>query len=407
VAAPSLATGTTLNAAGRPGALILGGTHASLAIARSLGRRGIPVWFLCVDHPLVRFSRYVQRSFTWTGADQPGALDMLMTIGRLHGLFGWLLFASADAEMRLIAENYQALSSIFAMTTPDLDIAQWSLDKRLTYRKAVEIGLDHPWTFILHDLAALASLDCPFPVIIKPATRTGIDALGAKAWRAEDHNQLRTLAAEAFKRAGAGALLVQECIPGNGDVQFSYAGLWERGAPVAGFVARRRRQFPADFGQTSTFVERVDRPAIEEAAGRFLQAIGYSGLVEVEFKHDTRDRKDKLLDVNARAWTWIGLGARIGIDLPYLAWQRATGQSVQVSPSGADAAWIYGVRDALAVAQELSGQTLGLSGYLSSLRQPLAPAVMALDDPVPAMVEIPLILSRAIVRRWRKAFGRA
>ena len=35
-----------------PGALILGGAHGSLAVARSLGRRGIPVWFATHDHPI-------------------------------------------------------------------------------------------------------------------------------------------------------------------------------------------------------------------------------------------------------------------------------------------------------------------------------------------------------------------
>ena len=45
-----------------PGALVVGGAHVSIAVARSLGRRGIPVWLLA-SHPLPRFSRYVQRSF--------------------------------------------------------------------------------------------------------------------------------------------------------------------------------------------------------------------------------------------------------------------------------------------------------------------------------------------------------
>src|SRR6516165_10718359 len=36
----------------RCGAVILGGAHGSLSIARSLGRRGIPVWFIA-DEPLI------------------------------------------------------------------------------------------------------------------------------------------------------------------------------------------------------------------------------------------------------------------------------------------------------------------------------------------------------------------
>ena len=36
-----------------PGALVVGGAHVSIAVARSLGRRGIPVWLLA-SHPLPR-----------------------------------------------------------------------------------------------------------------------------------------------------------------------------------------------------------------------------------------------------------------------------------------------------------------------------------------------------------------
>jgi len=49
------------------GALVLGGSHGALEIARSLGRRGIPVWLVTSDNPLATVSRYVERSFTWPG----------------------------------------------------------------------------------------------------------------------------------------------------------------------------------------------------------------------------------------------------------------------------------------------------------------------------------------------------
>jgi predicted ATP-grasp superfamily ATP-dependent carboligase len=45
-----------------PVALIVGGAHVSIAVARSLGRRGIPVWLLA-NHPIPSYSRYVKRSF--------------------------------------------------------------------------------------------------------------------------------------------------------------------------------------------------------------------------------------------------------------------------------------------------------------------------------------------------------
>ena len=70
------------NSASQPGALILGGSHGSLEIARSLGRRGIPVWLVTSDNPLPRLSRYVQRKFSWPGPDRDGAVAYLADLAR-------------------------------------------------------------------------------------------------------------------------------------------------------------------------------------------------------------------------------------------------------------------------------------------------------------------------------------
>src|SRR5258708_8313417 len=77
-------TGVT-NIAG-PGALILGGAHGSLAVARSLGRRGIPVWFVTHDHPITRYSRYTTHSLTWPGPDEKGAAEWLVDLPPRHRL---------------------------------------------------------------------------------------------------------------------------------------------------------------------------------------------------------------------------------------------------------------------------------------------------------------------------------
>ncbi|MGK3946679.1 hypothetical protein ABK046_51000, partial [Streptomyces caeruleatus] len=55
------------------GVVLLGGVHGALAAARTLGRKGIPVIYVSDDHPLPRFSRYVRESFSWSGAQAPGA----------------------------------------------------------------------------------------------------------------------------------------------------------------------------------------------------------------------------------------------------------------------------------------------------------------------------------------------
>jgi D-aspartate ligase len=125
---------------------------------------------------------------------------------------------------------------------------------RLTYRRAAELAIDFPASFRAGGLDEIERLDCRFPVILKPAFRKSMDEFTqAKAWKADDRDQLRALYKRAAALVGGEAIIVQEWIPGTGESQYSYAGLWQRGEPVASLVAaRRRRQHPIDFGRSST-----------------------------------------------------------------------------------------------------------------------------------------------------------
>ncbi len=135
----------------------------------------------------------------------------------------------------------------------------------------------------------------------------------------------------------------------------------------------------------------MEQNQVEELACRFLKSLDYTGVVEVEFKYDRRDRQYKLLDVNGRFWTWNGIGALAGADFPYLAWRQALGQTVASGRTRTGVAWMHGSRDIIAAYQEFSCGALKLSDYLAGLRKPMAFASFALDDPLPAIVELPTI----------------
>jgi len=386
-------------AAATRGALVLGGAHGSLAVARSLGRRGIPVWFLTHDHPLARFSRYVIRSGRWPGPNDPGAAEWLLCFARQHRLGGWTLFACGDAEVHLAARNHAALSAMFQVATPPWAITRWTADKRLTDQYARDIGVDSPWSYCPQSRDDAAHVDCRFPVILKPTVQEQRNAFTrAKAWRADDRATLVARFVEAAALVGEQGIVLQELIPGGGERQFSYAALCDRGVPVASLVARRTRQFPIDFGYTSTWVETIERPEVEEAACRVLRSLGYSGLVEVEFKYDIRDGGYKLLDINARPWTWIGLGAAAGVDFPFLAWQLSQGETPVPARGTVGARWIHLTRDLVAAGQEKWAGVSSPARYLSLWRQPLAFAAFAKDDPLPGLVELPLVAARTLAR---------
>jgi predicted ATP-grasp superfamily ATP-dependent carboligase len=384
----------------RKGAIVLGGAHGSLEIARSLGRRGIAVWFVTADNPLASLSRFIECSFRWRGPRDSGALAFLTDLNRRHGLDGWVLFAGSDDDVRFVAQNHTALGALFTLTTPAWDKIRWTHDKRAMNARADELGIAHPLTRQARSRDELKSLGMTFPVILKPAVREGRNAfVDAKAWRANDEATLCARYDEAKALVGNETIMIQELIPGDGTAQYSYGSVWHRGKPVASLVAQRRRQYPVEFGFTSTLVETIEQPQIEAEACRFLASLDYSGLVEVEFKYDARDRRYKILDVNARAWSWLALGRTAGVDFAALQWRLATGEAVAPQAARFGARWLYVSRDLAASIWDMLAGRLSPTAYLRSFRRPLALAVFAWDDPVPALLDLPLSAMR-VAARW-------
>jgi D-aspartate ligase len=382
------------------GALLLGGAHGALAVVRSLGRHGIPVWFASDDNVVARLSRFIRKGLSWPGTNAADAADFLLDLARREGLFGWVLIPCADEEARLVSQNHAALSRMFRLRTMPWDTLRWAYDKHRMNERAAALGLDLPRTFCAERRADLVNADLRFPVILKPAVKHHGNAFTlAKAWRAGDRAALLARFDAAAALVGAEAVVVQELIPGRGAAQFSYAALWDRGQPVASLTARRCRQYPINFGYTSTYVETIARPDVEHAAWQFLDSLGYDGLVEVEFKYDARDRKMKLLDVNARTWTWIALGERAGVDFPHLLWRLALGETLTPARGAPGVAWMHASRDLVAACQEMAAGYLAPRDYLASLRRPLQFAAFATDDPVPGVLDLPLSLARFLTHR--------
>ena len=127
-----------------PGAIVLGGNFIGLGVVRSLGARGIPVWIVDPkrSNAVARFSRYAQR-FLEPTAD---VHHFLIREGQRHRLDGWVLFPADDTSVEILSTNHQSLSTIYHVTTPPIDVTKFALDKRLTYRRADELGIPTPWT---------------------------------------------------------------------------------------------------------------------------------------------------------------------------------------------------------------------------------------------------------------------
>jgi predicted ATP-grasp superfamily ATP-dependent carboligase len=283
---------------------------------------------------------------------------------------------------------------------PTWDVLRWAYDKRFTYQLAAEQDVDYPSTIYPATEADLVTVNVAFPAILKPATHATINRFTTdKAWPVRNRHELLARYREARELISPNFILLQELIPGGGECQFSYAALCRDGQPIASLTARRTRQYPIDFGHSSSFVETLDVPEIVAPSRRLLAAMRYSGLVEIEYKLDARDARYKLLDINPRIWTWSALGGRAGTDFPYLLWQMMMDKPVPEQNGRTGVRWVYMATDVPAAFHEILRGRIHLGAYLRSLRGPLQFALCAADDPLPGLLDLPLFAWKQL-HKW-------
>jgi predicted ATP-grasp superfamily ATP-dependent carboligase len=343
---------------------------------------------------------------SWPNGECEAQVEYLLDLAARHKLDDWVLIPTSDESAALLAKFHAVLSSRYRVSTPTWEILRWAYDKRLTYQLAAQAQVDHPLTWYPSSEADLETCACSFPAILKPAAHVTVNRFTAdKAWPVANCKELLARYREARRYIRPELILVQERIPGGGESQFSYAALCRDGQPIASLTVRRSRQFPIDFGYSSSFVETLEVPEIAAPSRRLLAAIRYTGLVEIEYKREARTGAYKLLDINPRLWTWSALGARAGIDFPYLLWRMMTNMPVPESTGRKGVRWMRMSTDFPAAIHEMVRGRLTLGAYLRSLRDPIQFALMAADDPLPGLLDLPLFAYKKFCNLFQCPLG--
>jgi D-aspartate ligase len=401
LATPAPAPNRALPKGSNIGAVVIGGDYQGLGIVRSLGRKGIPVCVVDNEHSLSKFSRYTTKFVRVPNLlDERETVDTLLKCGERLNLQGWVLYPTRDETVAALSRYRAELATMFRVPTPEWSSVQWAWDKRNSYRLARKLQIPSPVTLYpetVEQLEQLSSLQPPF--VVKPAIKEHfIYATKAKAWCANSHAELKDLFLKASDLLPRGEIMIQELIPGGGSQQYSYCAFFRDGQPVGKLVARRRRQHPLQFGRASTYVETVDIPEIEELSEKFLRAIDYYGLVEVEYKFDQRDGKYKLLDVNARTWGYHSIGSTAGFDFSYMLFRDQLGLPVSPSRARPGVGWMRITTDIPAACMAMLAKEIDVRNYIQSLKKCNTEAVFSTEDPLPGIAELFLLPYLAVKR---------
>ncbi len=372
------------------GIIVLGGHVQALGIIRILGRLGYRI--VVIDNTNInisRHSKYCHRHYVIKDAK---LLSFLLA--KRGKYINWAILPTGDYHVKILSKYKDSLEQSYFVCQDSWDKVEKFYNKKFTYTLASQLDIPIPKTYTVSDISQLEK-HTEFPCIIKPSIRhTFYHQVKKKVFICNNQNELRHKYRRTCNIIPADEILIQSIIVGDNSNQYSVCGFYIEGKPIAQLTACRYRQHPINFGYATTYAETTEKPQLEEYAGRIIRAVKYTGICEIEFKYDSRDKQYKLLEVNPRTWKWHVISQLANIPFLELYLKYLNKEDVKPLQSISCASYRHLLTD-------LPMQFMSLlKGYKHWNRRnkPLAAAVWAKDDPLPALFQF-LYLGYFIISR--------
>ncbi len=310
--------------------LLLDGRENTLAIVRAFHGYGIPVTVATYADCAVYKSRYLKKGIPIP--EGVSAVDHYRDItlsGKYPELKGSVIFACGDSAIDFMIEARDELEKDFIL---DCQIPSKQLDmlnKRKTLELAEQVGIEAPKFWFpdeLNDLQKIADT-AVYPVLIKPIfTHLFQKHYDKKLLLVDNKEDLLRWAQEV--KAKQIEFMICEFIPGPDTCNSSYyTHIDAKGNNLFKYTKRVIRRTQPNFGG-GCYHESKWLPDTAKEGEKYFRGIGFTGLCNIEFKHDARDNKLKLIEVNARITAAHEILVKSNMDVAYLVYCHLTGRAV-------------------------------------------------------------------------------
>lgn len=274
--------------------------HGTLGAVRSLGRAGITVHAVIESarSPVAR-SRYLRSA---TVAEEGERLhDLLLRISERLATPA-VLVPLDDLSAISLARLGPRLAGRYLQPEQPSDLPERVADKVELAAICAALGVPHPRTAVPGDCedAARAAWALGLPVVAK----------WSRPWLLPAGSGLRSTvvvrspqeARELYARSeeAGSRLLLQELLPQGRDLDWFFHGYsGADGTLLMGATGRKERAWPVGAGLTA--VGRwLPNPDVERLAGQVVAALGYRGILDLDFRLDAATGAYHLLDFNPR-----------------------------------------------------------------------------------------------------------
>jgi predicted ATP-grasp superfamily ATP-dependent carboligase len=360
--------------------------RSALAVTRSLGRKGVPVFTADeTSTSLAGSSRFSRQHFHYP-SPRLNPLQFVDFIDKLtRKLEIEILLPMTELTTSLLLK-YKTRLPETKLPFPANDAIEHLADKCSLMRIAESLNVPVPRTWYINDPASphVDPDKLTYPAVLKPAASWLLHHgqwLRASVRIAQNPTEVGEIMQTDFAFR-AYPYMIQECVTGQGQGVFA---LYDKGNPVTFFAHKRLREKPPQGGVSVLSESTAVDPLLLTHARNLLDHTGWHGVAMVEFKVSS-DGTPYLMEINTRFWGSLQLAIDAGVDFPWLLYQIACNEkpdSTSDYKTGKRLRWLLG---------DLDNLYLTLRDKHCSLRSKLF-AVSRFITPAP-------IITRHEVNRW-------
>lgn len=369
-------------------AVVLGSNYyIGLSIIRCLGKEGIDV--VAMDYNRINTygasSKYLKEQLIVPHyKNEAELLSYLVEYGKKQS-FKPVLFPTADAYVAFMDNHLEILKESYLIPMTEQGLWTKVMDKSGLQELADKHHVKIPDTMNSNAIDwSNFENSIGYPCLLKPTDSPGfVNHYRKKMFICNDKTSLLK-AIEQTHNDGF-SMIVQRKIVGADSNVCTYDCYLNQSSQVThSMTCQKIRQFPINYGASSYTLQRHIE-VLHQIGQSFLEAVGFKGFAEIEFKKDDRNNDYYLIEVNTRTTTLNCLLDKAGINFPLVAYKELTGEALpkKIFKESTNYTFRYHIEDLISIVKYFKTHQLTLLEYFKTMRYKTIYAIWSVDDPKP------------------------
>ena len=316
----------------KPKAIVFNCSYNGLSIIQELSKSGVECIAMDCFRGIGTYSRYASRFVKCADPryHEEKFIEQLynLCIREEHKP---VLFPTNDEWALAVARNKKKLEAVAHVCVSDISSVDVILNKDQFYQIGYENTFMTPRTWPYNELKNIRSAD--FPIVAKAKYKSVPDGKSIGLDSELEKNRLIVIdnmqQLEAYIRENnhlLDYLVFQEYVRGDSGQMYT-VGIYadDESKIKALFTGRKVRGYPAHYGDNIVGESCTVPAELIDNARKIVRFLNYTGIAEFEYKKDEVTGDFKLIEINPRSWSWIGITPHCGVNIPLIAYLNMSG----------------------------------------------------------------------------------